>query len=107
MISNKINYVWKNEGKRYERILDKTATLMLMGAVVLCYPSNNRIASKLSKVLPMTEEILVDHDRAQENPEGAFIVCILEDGTEETVNAPLTNRIIWDMFREWGEGKTK
>ena len=107
MISNEINYVWKNDGKRYEKKLDKTATMMLMGAVVLCYPNNNQIASKLSKVLPTTEKILVDYDRAQENPENSFILCVLENGTEETVKAPLTNPIIWSMFKEWGEGKTK
>ena len=50
MFINKIEYAWKNEGKRYEKELDKTAILMLMGAVVLNYPNNNRIASKLSEV---------------------------------------------------------
>ena len=105
MFINKIEYAWKNEGKRYEKELDKTAILMLMGAVVLNYPNNNRIASKLSEVLPVTQKIIVDYDRAQESPENAFIVCVLESGKEEVVNAPLTNPIIWNMFREWGEGK--
>ena len=103
MFINKIEYAWKNEGKRYEKELDKTAILMLMGAVVLNYPNNNRIASKLSE--PVTKKIIVDYDRAQESPENAFIVCVLESGKEEVVNAPLTNPIIWNMFREWGEGK--
>ena len=100
-----IDYTWKNGGKEYERKLDKDATTKLMKAVVLCYPNNNMIATRLSEVLPTTKKIVVNRTRAEENPEGAFITCILEDGKEETVHAPLTNRIIWDMFREWGEGK--
>lgn len=105
MINNEIYYQWKNHGKWYEeKKLDRSAVLMLMRSIVLNYTMNNSIATRLSELLPTTKKIVVDNDRAQENPEGAFIICVLEDGTEEIVKASLTNYLMWDAFRRWGEG---
>ena len=102
---NGVEFFWRNGDVRTKKILEKDATSKLMEAVVVCYPNNNRIAKKLSEVLPFTRKIIVDKDRAEDNPEGAFIICELCDGNNEIVSAPLKNRIIWNMFQEWGEGE--
>ena len=104
-MNNKIEFIWKNGKVRRARELDAKATSKLMDAIVLCYPNNNRIATKLSKVLPETKKIIVNRHRAEENPEGAFIICELNNGKKETVSAPLKNRIMWNIFQEWGEGE--
>ena len=104
-MKNKIEYEWTYKRETIQKELDKTAFTILMEAIKLNYPYNNTIATKLSEVLPNTKKIIVDRDRAEENPENAFIICVLENGEVKAVKASLTNPIIWNMFKEWGEGK--
>ena len=104
-MEERIKFEWIYQKKKYEKELDKSAFTILMEAIKLNYPYNNMIASQMTEVLPNTAKIVVDRNRAEEDSEHAFILCVLKDGTIKTIQALLTNKIIWGMFREWGEGK--
>lgn len=98
MRKDNITVKWKDEGKMYQKQIDRIVFSDLMIVLKEQFSDNNEISTKLVKLIPKIDSITINKDRNRDLDIPIISYKIGEK--EDVISINRCHKIIWEIFNE-------